>query len=440
MGGERALGARGRTRRGEPWGDLVVLGRDEALAGGAPLPGEVVALLASQDEASGIETARVMLHRAGRPLRVVLAHGCARGGEAPVANALARRLAARVVVLAAAPAFATQDWAARAEAAIEGRRALAFETGAGGGGSPRAAALDRAWASGRLGGPILRADLPGPLAVSEALDAARAEGLLAHDPAAILLDLDPPEDPPAAEVEIVELRDPAALGPGEPGGTVVVLPCIDPERGRAAARRLARRAGAHARIVIAVDAERRGYVATLNAVAGRLAAGRLAYVAEDAYPGPDWLARGLAALDAPGVRLVGFNCGKWDGRIAAFGLMRLDWARRLYGGAVMHAGYRSHRADNEITAIARAQGVYAYDPSALVVERDPLKAQRSRESELPGFDPSDRRLFRRRFRSAFDGSAPRAPLAALAADYLGPGPARSAIAALMEAPVRHRRR
>ena len=421
-----------RRARREPWGDLVAMSREEALAATGPLPGEAVALLTSRDEASGTLAAQVMLRRAGRPLRVVLAHGCGPGIEAGVVNALARRLEARLVVIAAAPTFAAAGWLSRAEAALAGRRAVAFETGRDGARAPRAVALDGPWAARRLGGAILRPELDADAALRDLLAAAHAEGGVGRDPAAVLLDLEPSggRAAPGTSSEVVDARDLGALDPGPIETTAVVLPCIDPERGRAAADRLAERAGAPARILVVLDTERRGFVATLNAVAPRLGASRLAYVAEDAFPGEDWLARGLEALEAPGIRLAGLNCGKWDGRVAAFGLMRLDWARALYGGPVMHPGYRAHRADNELTAIARAQGAYAYAPSALVIEADARKALRSGENAAANFDPADRKLFRRRFRTAFDGLAPRGPLCALAPDYLNPEQALAASAAL----------
>jgi hypothetical protein len=181
---------------------------------------------------------------------------------------------------------------------------------------------------------------------------------------------------------------------------------------------------------VALDPERHGFVATLNAVAPRLAARRLVYAAEDAHPGPDWLARGTAAMEASGARLLGFNCGKWDGRIAAFGLLDLAWARGLYGGPAMCPEYRAHRADNELTVIARAQGAYAYDPRAILMERDAAKALRPRDGAPPGQDAADRAIFRRRFRRGFNGLAPADALAALAPDYLGPRRAEAVAAGL----------
>lgn len=193
-------------------------------------------------------------------------------------------------------------------------------------------------------------------------------------------------------------------------GIVIVIPSTDPDKARATARLLLQRAGMKARVVIAHDSARSGFIATLNAVAARMDVKYIVYTAEDAYPGLDWLRTAHTRLEASGQGLLAFNCGKWRGRIAAFGMVRTAWVAGLYGGPVFHPGYRRHKADNELTVIARITGALAYEPDAVLVEIDAGKV-------FVEQSPDDRALFCERFRLGFDGRIPLPALKPLAPDY-----------------------
>jgi hypothetical protein len=120
------------------------------------------------------------------------------------------------------------------------------------------------------------------------------------------------------------------------------------------------------------------------------------YVADDAFPGRDWLRVAIDALQRkPNTHLLAFNDGKWFGQLAGFGLVRRRWVETIYGGALFHPGYRRHYGDTELTLIARQQHALAYDPHAMLVEIDAVK-------DLRDVDAADRALFHQRRAEGFD--------------------------------------
>ena len=190
----------------------------------------------------------------------------------------------------------------------------------------------------------------------------------------------------------------------------VVMPCIDAKIAMNTARLLACRAGMDCRIIVVNDTLRQGFIKTLNDTAARMSARYVVYLAQDAYPGHNWLRDAYDALERSGKGLLGFNDGTYKGRIATFGMVRTDWVRSLYGGPIFHPGYDCHGADNELTVIARASNSYVYEPNCTLVEYDPVKDSK------PGHK-LDARLFRQRFVTGFDGLVPVDRLKALAAEY-----------------------
>lgn len=177
---------------------------------------------------------------------------------------------------------------------------------------------------------------------------------------------------------------------------LIVMPFIDPALARRAATQLAARAGAEGLLLAVYDEARAGFVAVANRVFRASASAGFGYVAQDAFAGRDWLARGQAALDRDGGGLLAFNDGKWGGALAAFGLADRGWAAANYGGDLFHPGYRSHYADAELSVLALAAGRHRYDPESLLVEVD-------WDKEAKGVDAADRALFRARAAAGFDG-------------------------------------
>lgn len=198
----------------------------------------------------------------------------------------------------------------------------------------------------------------------------------------------------------------------------VVMPCIDLDAGRRAARLLIERSGLPADFVLAVDTGRQGFIPTLNQVARRSSAQYIVYLAQDAWPGDGWLLSAYDRIRQEKKSLLAFNCGKWHGRVAAFGMVEKSWAYSLYGDEILYGGYQSHRADNELTVIARAQDRFVYAPECVLVENDSEKVFRRSEREASHFRREDARLFRQRFRDGFCGLADRAYLKELHDEYL----------------------
>ena len=215
---------------------------------------------------------------------------------------------------------------------------------------------------------------------------------------------------PAPTIELVDVHRIGSLTPNRDATVAVVMPCIDVKLALETARLLANRAGMHCRIIVVDDRPRQGFVRTFNDTAARITARYIVYLAQDAYPGRNWLREAHEALEKSGKGLLGFNDGTYRGRIATFGLVRMDWARTLYGGPIFHPGYNCHGADNELTVIARALGSYMYEPNCTLVEYDPHK------EEKPGHK-NDAKLFRQRFVAGFDGLVPLESLRQLALDY-----------------------
>lgn len=116
---------------------------------------------------------------------------------------------------------------------------------------------------------------------------------------------------------------------------VIVMPCTDVPKGLRCSRLLQQRAGMPCTILIVHDTYRQGFVAMLNAAARKISARYIVYLAQDAYPGRDWLFCAYRNLEESGNNLLAFNDGKWMGWIASFGMLRSTWVRNIYGGNLL---------------------------------------------------------------------------------------------------------
>jgi hypothetical protein len=224
---------------------------------------------------------------------------------------------------------------------------------------------------------------------------------------------------PTGEIHVLETKNLESKGaPRFSREVCVVMPCVEPAAGQQTAKLLQDRAGIEADIVVAIDTERQGFIRTLNQVARCSAAEYVVYLAEDAWPGQGWLRKAYDRIRQEEKALLAFNCGKWHGRVAAFGMVNKKWAYGIYGDQILFDGYKSHRADNEVTVIARAQGSFTYAPECVLVERDASKDFRRTEREAANFQYSDARLFRKRFYDGFDGLVSNETLTPLHDEYL----------------------
>lgn len=196
----------------------------------------------------------------------------------------------------------------------------------------------------------------------------------------------------------IEFKAYSAL-PDQIGGAeapLVVMPFIVPELAKRSAAQLARRAGIKGLLYAVYDDRRLGFVAMMNAVFRRSSSPTIAYVAQDAFAGRNWLAMGCAALAQKDGGLLAFNDGKWNGALAAFGLASRKWANGNYDGDFFMPDYKRHYADAELTIIAMEQQRFRYDPGAVLIEVD-------WDKEGQATEPSDRTLYHLRARSRYDG-------------------------------------
>lgn len=179
-------------------------------------------------------------------------------------------------------------------------------------------------------------------------------------------------------------------------GALVVMPSTDQAMARKAMHLAASRANAPGLLLAVMDTERMGLVKVHNLVFRHSQSPWYGYLAQDAFAGRQWLSQAQAALAQANASLLGFNDGKWQGQIASFGLANRAWVDSLYEGDFFFPGYQSHYADVELTLIARDQGLYAYDPHAVMMEVD-------WDKDRAGVNMADKSLFKARAQNGFAG-------------------------------------
>lgn len=88
------------------------------------------------------------------------------------------------------------------------------------------------------------------------------------------------------------------------------MPCIDTQMGLETAKILSKRAGIDCKILVVHDTLRQGFIKTLNNAAARVFTRYLVYLAEDVFPGREWLLCAHGLLEKSGKGLLAFNDGK----------------------------------------------------------------------------------------------------------------------------------
>lgn len=434
----------------------------------------VAVIMPSIDTTKALRTARLLVKRAGMKVSVFVVEDTLRQGFVRTLNAAAQKLNVAYVVYLAEDAFPGLDWLRTAYEALEktGKGLLAFNDGKWGGRIASFGMVRMQWSRKVYHGPILFPGYRAHKADNELTLIARIMNEFVYEPTATLVELDSSkvieggEGPggdrqamdrnlfykrfhgrfdsrfPKAEVARFEdeyfnlrkrraergesyrptddairqfdVQDIRSLSWRDPEGIAVIMPCLDREAAHATARLLVQRAGIAARVFTVEDTLRQGFIATLNATAAQVDVKYIVYLAEDAFPGENWLRTAHQRMEETGKGLLAFNCGKWQGRIAAFGMVRKSWVRQVYGtGAILHPAYRAHKADNELTVIARATEQFIYEPESVLIENDPGKTFK----EDP---PEDKAIFHRRFQGGFDGLVSLKRLKPLAEAYLVP--------------------
>jgi hypothetical protein len=196
-------------------------------------------------------------------------------------------------------------------------------------------------------------------------------------------------------IEIVEIKKNGVVEPIHPGNekiVSVIMPTTDIAQAVQSARRMIDNAGMPMRMIIAHDSIRQGYIKTLNSIAKEVASKFIVYVAQDALAGKNWLKIAYQNIVKHEKSLLAFNDGKYDGDLATFGLVKKSFCEKFYGaGNIFFEGYHSHRADDELTLLAKLHQQLAYAPTALMLEVD-YRLQRE-------INPDDVKLFNLRKQS-----------------------------------------
>ena len=151
------------------------------------------------------------------------------------------------------------------------------------------------------------------------------------------------------------------------------------------------RAGIDVDVHIEIDEKGDGWPAVHNRVFRKIGNEYDFYVfsCNDYFPGRDYLYKAWEHLVQNNHKLVSFNDGKWNGKIATVGIVDIHWAKQNYNGDLFFGGYSHHYADTEITEVAIADNAYGYCPEAVLIEVDYNK-------ESSPVRHKDRVLFRKR--------------------------------------------
>lgn len=376
--------------------------------------GDVVAFVLAGSAEDGAAASRLIEQRADFPVSTILI--VEEDGRAPAKPALSRLLSrstAKYVLVTSSDALPSREWVRKAYASVTdlGVTLVRAQTGLNVQNHER---WMHVFGARRAYERYLNEDTVGGDELPVARDLLLVEGVLAPSPAEDGQD----DATEGGEIHVVDVRDLEGSGDARFHRRIsVIMPCINREAGLRAAKLLRSRAGVEADFVVVIDSRREGFIRTLNVAARRTEADYVVYLAEDAFPGEDWLVAASSAMSDSGSKLLAFNCGKWHGRVAAFGMVDRSWAYSLYGDQILFEGYRSHRADNEITVIARARKVYIYCPAAVLIENDAKKDFHSAENDAANFTEVDKKLFKKRFKEGFEGLVEQHDLDPLYAEY-----------------------
>lgn len=176
----------------------------------------------------------------------------------------------------------------------------------------------------------------------------------------------------------------------------VIMPAIDKEMAAQAGKMLQQRAGMPCNVHILIDHDRHGFIKTANHAFKNTSGKYVVYVAQDVFPGRNWLLNAFTEMVKTSSAMLGFNDGKWEGELASFGMVRRDWVEKIYDGNLFYPGYNSHYCDTELTLIAMQQKTYCYNPNATMIENDPDKDGKS-------VNAADKALFAKRKADNFGG-------------------------------------
>lgn len=181
---------------------------------------------------------------------------------------------------------------------------------------------------------------------------------------------------------------------------LAIMPTTDLDMAEKTARLLKGRAGEQLDLVIVEDKKREGFVKLFNTAFKELNTYELyIYTAQDVFVSKNWLVEAVQTATKYGAGLVGFNDGKWNGRLAQFGMLDRLWVEKNIGKP-FHDGYFGNYCDVELTQIAKQYGKFAHSDKSLMIEVDYEKDFRDRDSDE---FVKDKELYKKRAKDGFDG-------------------------------------
>lgn len=193
--------------------------------------------------------------------------------------------------------------------------------------------------------------------------------------------------------------------------TCIVMPCTDMNLGTKASSILLQRSGALCTIIIVHDTKKIGFINISNIIFSKTNSDYFIYLAQDSFPSKNWLVKAIEKMNCTGKSLLAFNDGKWDGKLASFGMIRRKWINTIYKNNIFYKKYKSHHADNELSIIAKIKDQYVYDPNIGLFEVDYYKETK------PLGNMEDREIFIERCSTGFDGLVESEQVVPFAADY-----------------------
>ena len=175
-----------------------------------------------------------------------------------------------------------------------------------------------------------------------------------------------------------------------------VMPFTDISMAKKASKLIAQRANYQGSILCIHDTYQEGFVSIINKAFKYSGSLYFGYIAQDVFPGREWLKIAMTSMLQHKAGLLAFNDGKWHGAIASFGMVNQQWAKKNYEGDLFHPSYQQHYADTELTILAQVNEVFCYEPNSVMLEID-------WDKDLKSINKNDRICFDNRCQTGFNG-------------------------------------
>lgn len=173
------------------------------------------------------------------------------------------------------------------------------------------------------------------------------------------------------------------------------MPCVDKAWGTKTIKQLADTAGLEADYFLLMDDERKGYVYKINEFVNnhKSVYGKdydfYVYTCQDVKTKKNWLLHAYKKLEETNKGVLAFHDRKWNGRLAAFGMVRSAYLKPFFEDC-----YKMHYADTELTVKATLDNQLCYTPKAVMYEVD-KNGNRTTTPDRP-VDKQDRATFNKR--------------------------------------------